>query len=75
MKKKTRYQAVSNKLDVGFAPKQLQNLRKFEKVLISERILFKNIALIHGKRELAKIKGNICNMSVETDIVMCCQDL
>ena len=37
MKKRTPCQAVSNKLDVEVAPKQLQNLRKLEKVLISKK--------------------------------------
>ena len=69
MKKRTPCQAVSNKLDVEVAPKQLQNLRKLEKVLISKKILFKKVALMHGKREFAKTKGNICNIPVETDAV------
>ena len=69
MKKRTPCQAVSNKLDVEVAPKQLQNLRKLEKVLISKKILFKKVALMHGKREFAKTKGNICNIPVETDTV------
>ena len=34
MKKRTLCQAVSNKLDVEVAPKQLENLRKLEKLLI-----------------------------------------
>ena len=69
MKKRTPCQAVSNKLDVEVAPKLLQNLRKLEKVLISKRILFKKVAVMHGKDEFAKIKGNICNIPVETDTV------
>ena len=56
MKKRTPYQAISNKLDVEVAPKQLQNLRKLEKVLISKRILFKKVAVMHGKGEFPKIK-------------------
>ena len=43
MKKRTPYQAVSNKLDIEVAPKQLQNLRKLEEVLISKSILLKKM--------------------------------
>ena len=67
MKKKTPCQVVSNELDVETAPKQLQNLRKLEKLLISKRILFKKNLIIHRKREFAKIKEKICNISAETD--------
>ena len=57
MKKRTPCQAVSNKLDVEVAPKLLQNLRKLEKVLISKRILFKKVAVMHGKGEICENKG------------------
>ena len=33
------------------------NLKKLEKVLIFQRILFKKIEIMHGKGELSKIKG------------------
>ena len=69
VKKRTPCQAVSNKLDVEVAPKQLQNLRKLEKVFISKKILFKKVAKIHGKGEIAKIKGKICSIPIETDTV------
>ena len=36
-----------------------------EKVLISKRILFKKIATTHGKGKFSKIKGSICNISIE----------
>ena len=67
MKKKNPCQAVSNELDVETAPKQLKNLRKLEKLLISKRILLKKKLIMHGKREFSKIKGKVCNISVETD--------
>ena len=54
MKKITLCQAVSNKLDVEVAPKQLHNLRQLEKVLISKRILFKKVAIMHEKENLQK---------------------
>ena len=73
IKKRTPCQAVSNKLVVEVVPKQQQNLRKLEKVLISKRILFKKVAIMHGKREFAKIKGNIYLLRL-TRFAMCCQD-
>ena len=42
MKKRTPCQAVSNKLDIKVVPKNLQNLGKLEKLLISKRIFFKS---------------------------------
>ena len=56
MEKRTPCQSVSNKLGIEAAPKQLQNLRKLEKVLISERKLFEKVAIMNGKGEFAKIK-------------------
>ena len=69
MKKRISCQAVYNKLDIEVAPKQLQNLRKLEKVLISRRILFKKVAIMHGKGEFIEIKRNIGNIPVETDTI------
>ena len=69
MKKRTPCEAVYNKLYVEFAPKPLQHLRKLEKVLISKRILFKKVEIMHGKGKFAKIKGKTCNIPVETDTV------
>ena len=47
-------------------PDELKDLEKLEKVLISKKILFKKIRIIHGKGENSKIKGNICNILKET---------
>ena len=69
MKKRTPCQTVSNELVLEVAPKLLHNLRKFEKVLMSKRILFKKFAIMHGKGEFAKVKESICNIPVETDTV------
>ena len=44
-------QAVCNKLEVEVTPKVLQNLRRPEKFLISRKIMFKKIAIMHGKGE------------------------
>lgn len=49
-------------------PKELQDLR-LEKILISKKILFKKVAIMHGKGELTKLKGNISNI-VENENVM-----
>ena len=46
-------------------PDILKDLKKLEKVLISKRILFKKIAIMHGKGQLSKIKGSICSMPIE----------
>ena len=39
-----------------------KNLKTLEKILISKKILFKKIAIMHGKGELSKSKGSICNI-------------
>ena len=38
-------------------------------MLISRRILFKKATIMHGKGEFLKIKGNICNVPIETESV------
>ena len=38
-----------------------------------KRMLFRKVAIMHGKGEFAKIKGNICNIPIETDNV--CNEL
>ena len=53
-KRKIPCQAVCNNLEVEAFPKVLQDLRRLEKVLISRRILFKKIAIMHGKGEFSK---------------------
>ena len=62
-------QAVLNKLNIEDIPKELSDLRRLEKVLIAQRILFKKIAIMHGKGEFSKIKGTICNVPFETSSV------
>ena len=41
-------------------------LKNREKFLISKKILFKKIAIIHGKGDFSEIRGSICNIPVET---------
>ena len=56
-------QAVSNKLDITFLPKEFESTPKLENVLVSKRILFKKVVII-PKGELPKIKGSSCNIPV-----------
>ena len=46
-------------------PDELKDFKKLEKVLISNRILFKKISTMLGKDELCKIKGSICHIPIE----------
>ena len=61
-------QPVHSKMCIEPLPKELQGLR-VEKILISKKILFKKVAIMHGKGELTKLKGNISNI-VENENVM-----
>ena len=56
-------QAVSNKLDITFLPKEFERTPKLENVLVSKRILFKKVVII-PKGKLPKIKGSLCNIPV-----------
>ena len=60
---------MCNKLEFEATPKVLQDLRRFEKVLISRRILFKKITIVYGKGEFSKMKGNTCNIPIEIETV------
>ena len=62
-------QTVFNKTSLDPIPDELKDLKKLEKDLISKRIIFKKIAIMHGKGEFAKIKGSICNIPIETAII------
>ena len=55
-----------NEIPLDSIPDELKDLKKLEKILISKRIIFKKIAIMHRKGEFAKIKGSICNISIET---------
>ena len=46
-------------------PDELKDLKELEKVVIFKRILFKKIAIMHGKSEFFKINGSICNILIE----------
>ena len=47
-------------------PNELKDFKKFEKVLISKRILFNKTAIMHEIGEFSKTNGSICNVPIET---------
>ena len=53
-------QTVYNKMALDPLPEELKDFKKFKKVLISKRILFKKIAIMHGKGEFCERKGRNC---------------
>ena len=59
------FQAVCNKMVLDPTPDELNDFKKLEKVLISKRISFKKIGIMHGKGEFFKIKGSISNIPIE----------
>ena len=44
---------------------ELTDLKKFEKLHISNRILFRKMAIMHGKGAFFKSKGSICNIPMK----------
>ena len=46
-------------------PDELKTFKKLEKILVSKRIWFKNIGIMHGKYEFSQINGSICNIPME----------
>ena len=55
---------------------ELKDFKKFEKIFISKRTIFKKIAIMPGEGEFAKIKGSIYNIPIEAaNICNICQDL
>ena len=57
-------------------PDELKDFKKLQKILLSRRIVFKKIAIMHGKGEYAKIKDSICHIPIEQHIfAIFCQDL
>ena len=64
-KKKFPCQAVSNQMLIQVMPEQSSHLKRLERILVSQRILFKKVLIMHGKEEFAKIMGSICNIPIE----------
>ena len=56
-------QAVCNKMGITFSSKNFESISRFERVLVSRRILFKKVAIM-PKSKLPKIKGSLCNIPV-----------
>ena len=46
-------------------PDELKDFKKFEKVLISKKILFQKIVAMHGEGEVSKINGSICDIPIK----------
>ena len=63
-KNKIPCQAVFNKLEISDVPQELKTLNKLEIALISQRLLFKKIAIM-SKGQMPKIRGAICNIAVD----------
>ena len=59
-------QTVFNKMSLDPIPDELKDLRNLDKILISKRIIFRKITVMHGKEEFAKVKGSICSIPIET---------
>lgn len=58
-------QAVSNKLELYKFPDKLNDIRRLECILISQRILFRKVTIM-PKGQFHKLKGVICNIPIET---------
>ena len=63
-KNKIPCQAVYNKLEISDVPQELKSLNKLEIALISQRLLFKKLAIM-AKGQMPKIRGAICNIAVD----------
>ena len=61
--KKIPPQTVRNRLEVSDVPNILTDLNRLKRVLISRRILFKNVSIML-KVVFSKLKGSICNMPI-----------
>ena len=58
-------QAVFNKLNLDPITDELKKLENRKNFIFQENNIFKKIALMHRKEEIAKIKGSICNVPIE----------
>ena len=54
-----------NKLEISASPDVLIGLKRLERVLISEKILFKKVTIM-PKGNFPKLKGSICNVPIDT---------
>ena len=58
-------QAVFNRISLDPILRELKDLKKLEKILISKRMILKKLAIMQRKAKFAKIKGSICNIPIE----------
>jgi len=65
LKKEIPCQSVSNKLQLFEFPNPLNYIVKLERILVSQRILFRKVAIM-PKEQFPKLKGATCNIPVET---------
>ena len=66
-------QAVCNKITLDPIPDELKDLKKkkkIEKALISTRILFKKLAIMHGKSEFVKLREEFAKFPYKLHIYM-----
>ena len=56
-------------MHVELLPNELKDARRVDKMFISKVILLGKITITHEKEEFATVKGNICNILVETQNV------
>ena len=61
-------QGVCNKLLIDEVPSELEALRKLESVLIAQRLVFQKI-IVMSKGQQRKIKGTICNVPINCEMV------
>ena len=51
-------ESVFNKMSLDPTQDELKDFKKLGKTLISKRIIFQQMAIMHGKGKFAKIKGS-----------------
>ena len=61
-------QSVENKLQIFEFPSEVPHPNLLERVLISQRILFRKISIM-PKGQFPKIRGSICNIPIQTDSI------
>ena len=66
LKGKIPCQAICNNMYVDNIPVELASLEKLEQILVAQRIVFEKI-IVMPKGQQRKVKGAICNVTVECD--------
>ena len=69
LKKEIPCQSVSNKLELFHFPSHLSDIRKLERILIAQRIIFSKVFIMHGKGEFPKLQGAIRNIPIAPNSV------